>query len=187
MVGRDAEATRRRILAAATAEFAAAGFSGARVDRIAAAAASNVRMIYAYFGDKDGLFRAALTASIGAMAAAVPPRADDLAAWAGELFDYHHRDPTALRIAMWAQLERPSTAAEPLEAFLVKTAALERRARPPLRAVDLLVIVYAVAQAWLLSPIGLRAADGADPDDPARVRAHRAAVVAAVERMVGAE
>lgn len=38
---RDAEATRCRILAAATAEFAAHGIAGARVDRIAKAAQSH--------------------------------------------------------------------------------------------------------------------------------------------------
>ena len=40
MVG-DAQATRQRLLDAAAAEFAAFGFAGARVDRIAAAAKSN--------------------------------------------------------------------------------------------------------------------------------------------------
>ena len=38
---RDAEATRRRLLDAATAEFAAYGIAGARVDRIAAEARSS--------------------------------------------------------------------------------------------------------------------------------------------------
>ena len=37
----DAQATKRRLLAAATAEFAAHGLAGARVDRIAAAARAN--------------------------------------------------------------------------------------------------------------------------------------------------
>ena len=38
---RDAEATKARILEAATAEFAAHGIAGARVDRIAASAGAN--------------------------------------------------------------------------------------------------------------------------------------------------
>ena len=58
--GRDAEATRGRILAAATAEFARHGLGGARVDRIAARAGANKRMLYYYFKDKEGLFLAAL-------------------------------------------------------------------------------------------------------------------------------
>ncbi|MEO8142741.1 MAG: TetR/AcrR family transcriptional regulator [Betaproteobacteria bacterium] len=57
---RDPERTRRRILDAATAEFARFGLGGARVDRIAARAGANKRMLYYYFGSKDGLFLAAL-------------------------------------------------------------------------------------------------------------------------------
>ena len=57
---RDAGATRGRILAAATAEFARYGLGGARVDRIADRAGANKRMLYYYFRDKEGLFLAAL-------------------------------------------------------------------------------------------------------------------------------
>ncbi len=55
---RDAEATRARILAAAKAEFARLGLSGARVDEIADKAQANKRMIYHYFGNKEQLFEA---------------------------------------------------------------------------------------------------------------------------------
>jgi AcrR family transcriptional regulator len=58
--GRDPERTRARILDAATQEFARYGLGGARVDRIAERAGANKRMLYYYFGDKDGLFLAAL-------------------------------------------------------------------------------------------------------------------------------
>jgi AcrR family transcriptional regulator len=57
---RDPERTRQRILAAATEEFARYGLGGARVDRIAARAGANKRMLYYYFRDKDNLFLAAL-------------------------------------------------------------------------------------------------------------------------------
>jgi AcrR family transcriptional regulator len=53
-------ATKANILAAATEEFARYGLGGARVDRIAKRAGANKRMLYYYFGDKDGLFLAAL-------------------------------------------------------------------------------------------------------------------------------
>lgn len=55
---RDAEATRRRILEAATAEFARGGFAGARVERISRSAASFDRMLYYHFGNKAELFGA---------------------------------------------------------------------------------------------------------------------------------
>jgi AcrR family transcriptional regulator len=58
--GRDPERTRARILDAATSEFARHGLGGARVDRIAASAGANKRMLYYYFGDKDALFQEVL-------------------------------------------------------------------------------------------------------------------------------
>jgi AcrR family transcriptional regulator len=57
---RNAERTRGAILDAATEEFAAYGLGGARVDRIAERSGSNKRLIYYYFGNKDGLFLAVL-------------------------------------------------------------------------------------------------------------------------------
>jgi len=57
---RNPEQTRRRILEAATADFARRGMDGARIDDIAAASGSNKRMIYHYFGGKTDLFRAVL-------------------------------------------------------------------------------------------------------------------------------
>ncbi len=56
----DPEGTRRNILEVALAEFALNGLSGARVDEIAARTRSSKRMIYYYFGDKDGLYLSAL-------------------------------------------------------------------------------------------------------------------------------
>jgi AcrR family transcriptional regulator len=67
---RDPERTRAAILAAATAEFSAKGLDGARVDEIAARANVNKRMIYHYFGDKDGLYLAVLEASYAAIRSA---------------------------------------------------------------------------------------------------------------------
>ena len=55
-----AQATREAILRAATAEFAKHGFAGGRVDQISKAAQSHDRMIYYYFGSKEGLFVAVL-------------------------------------------------------------------------------------------------------------------------------
>lgn len=57
---RDPDRTREAILMAAQDEFAAKGLSGGRVDAIARRARANKRMIYHYFGSKDGLYLAAL-------------------------------------------------------------------------------------------------------------------------------
>lgn len=64
---KDAARTRAHILAAAAREFAAAGLGGARVERIAAQAGVNVRMLYYYFDSKDALFLAVLERSYGAV------------------------------------------------------------------------------------------------------------------------
>ena len=57
---RDPQRTREAILVAAQHEFAAKGLSGGRVDAIARRARANKRMIYHYFGNKEGLYLAAL-------------------------------------------------------------------------------------------------------------------------------
>ena len=59
-VVRNPDRTRQRILDAALKEFSAAGFAGARVGAIARRAKVNKRMLYHYFMDKEGLFRAVL-------------------------------------------------------------------------------------------------------------------------------
>jgi AcrR family transcriptional regulator len=60
---RNPERNRERILGAALEEFARYGLGGARVDRIAARARANKRMLYYYFGSKDDLFLAVLEGS----------------------------------------------------------------------------------------------------------------------------
>src|SRR6478609_754472 len=57
---RDREGSRARILDGAAEEFAAHGFAGARIDRIARRTKLNVRMIYYHFGSKKGVYRAVL-------------------------------------------------------------------------------------------------------------------------------
>lgn len=59
-IKRDAAATRDRVLKAAIAEFCRYGYDGARTDRVARRAGSNVRMIYHYFGSKERLYLAVL-------------------------------------------------------------------------------------------------------------------------------
>jgi len=52
--------TREKLLLHATAEFAARGFDGARVDRIASKCRVSKNMLYHYFRSKEGLFIAVL-------------------------------------------------------------------------------------------------------------------------------
>jgi AcrR family transcriptional regulator len=56
----EAERSKEDILAIATEEFAVNGLSGSRVDQIAERTRTSKRMIYYYFGGKEGLYQAVL-------------------------------------------------------------------------------------------------------------------------------
>lgn len=57
---RDSERTKATIWKSAFDEFSRAGYSGARMDRIASSAKCNVRLLYRYFGSKKQLYMAVL-------------------------------------------------------------------------------------------------------------------------------
>jgi AcrR family transcriptional regulator len=181
---RDAERTRQEILVAATEEFAQLGIAGARVNRIAADSGCNKAMIYAYFGNKDGLFDAVFTAYIEKYLAEVGFSADDLPAYAGRVFDYFEEHPEHLRLAVWYRLERPGSSR--LEVVLeVNTARLEELERAiedgvlvsDFGPVELLSLVQAIATSW--SSMNPEFEAGA-PERSVR----RQAVVAAVGRLL---
>lgn len=63
---------RQRILAAAEAEFAGRGFSGARMARIAASASVNKQLLFHYFESKAGLHHAVADAVASRSAISTP-------------------------------------------------------------------------------------------------------------------
>jgi TetR/AcrR family transcriptional regulator len=76
----DVESSRRKLFDAAAREFAAHGFAGTSVDRIAAAARLNKAMIYYHFGSKAGLYGEILRdmfAAVGARVREVAASTDD--------------------------------------------------------------------------------------------------------------
>lgn len=102
---RNSELTRENILHVATAEFADKGFAGARVDEIAARTHTTKRMIYYYFADKEGLYRAVLEHAYGVIRA--QERDLDIAgldpvaairALAALTFDHHAQHPDFIRL-----------------------------------------------------------------------------------------
>ena len=103
----DAEASRADILAAATREFSEKGLSGARVDSIAERTHINKRMIYYYFGSKEGLYRAVLERSYGHIRMSesaveldsLPPQ-EALRQLVRLTFDYHNMHPDFVRLVM---------------------------------------------------------------------------------------
>ncbi len=160
-----ADLTRQRILDAATAEFAAHGFAGARMDRIAATAPANKSQIYGYFGDKETLFDLTLERALENGAHAISVSQDDLPEYAGALYDHLQKHPELFRLGLWRQLERPQSAAmAETESWGHKRAGIasEQRAgrlnadMPP---GDLLALVLAITQAWDLAAPGIVSAD----------------------------
>ncbi len=109
----DPARTMAEILQVATHEFADKGLSGARIDEIAAATRTSKRMIYYYFGSKDGLYLAVLEEAYRRMRAIESDlHLDDLPPVAAltklEEFTYaHRRDNEAfIRLVMNENIQR---------------------------------------------------------------------------------
>jgi AcrR family transcriptional regulator len=103
----DPAGVRKNILAVAMAEFAANGLSGARIDEIAAKTNTSKRMIYYYFGDKEGLYGRVLEEAYRQVRAGemelelehLPP-VEALKLLAEFTFEHHSRHPDFIRIVM---------------------------------------------------------------------------------------
>ncbi|RUU30740.1 TetR/AcrR family transcriptional regulator [Mesorhizobium sp. M6A.T.Ce.TU.002.03.1.1] len=103
----DPEGTRRNILEIASKEFALNGLSGARIDEIAARTRFSKRMIYYYFGDKEGLYLRALENAYRQVREGeaqldiegLPPVAA-LTRLVEFTFDHHHRHEEFIRMVM---------------------------------------------------------------------------------------
>lgn len=103
----DPEGVRRNILEVARAEFVENGLSGARVDDIAAKTATSKRMIYYYFGDKEGLYRAVLEGMYDGIRSfersldldALPPE-EAMTRLTQATFDYHIENRDFVRMVM---------------------------------------------------------------------------------------
>lgn len=103
----DPEGVRRNILDVATAEFSQKGFSGARVDEIAEKTSTSKRMIYYYFGDKEGLYVAVLEEAYARIRSiekdlrleGLAP-VDAIRRLAEFTFDYQNGNPEFIRLVM---------------------------------------------------------------------------------------
>ena len=109
----DPERTMADILEVATTEFADKGLSGARIDEIAAATRTSKRMIYYYFGSKEGLYVAVLEEAYRRIRAIetelhledLPPE-DALRRLVGFTFDYQLANPEFIRLVMTENIHR---------------------------------------------------------------------------------
>lgn len=109
----DPERTMADILEVATREFAEKGLAGARIDAIAEAMRTSKRMIYYYFGSKEGLYLAVLEESYRRMRAMeaeahlddLPPE-DALRRLVGHTLDYQWSHPEFARLVQSENIHR---------------------------------------------------------------------------------
>jgi TetR/AcrR family transcriptional regulator len=104
-VSRNPRQSRERILEAALKEFAANGFAGTRVDAIARRARINKRMLYHYFGDKEGLFRQVLRRKLAERIAWLASAPDDPVESLPYWFRLALRDREWVRLLEWEALQ----------------------------------------------------------------------------------
>lgn len=104
---RNPEGVRLNILRVASEEFSRNGLSGARIDEIAARTETSKRMIYYYFGDKEGLYIRCLETAYAHVRAGEDQLELDgltadiaLARLVGFTFDHHRQNPDFIRMVM---------------------------------------------------------------------------------------
>jgi AcrR family transcriptional regulator len=189
---RDSEATKRRILDAASVEFADHGLAGARVDAIAERAGANKQLIYAYFGSKAKLFAAVLGWQLGTLAEEIEIDPDRLPEYAGMIFDFHLDHPELTRLLLHEALHyRDRTVPSDAHRQRRNVAKVERvreaqergAVEPSLDPGNLVMMVIALAAWPAATPQVARQILG-DPADPEVRARYRADVVEAVRRIV---
>ncbi len=109
----DPDRTMANILQVATAEFADKGLAGARIDEIAALTSTSKRMIYYYFGSKEGLYVAVLEEAYRRIRSIeselhledLPPE-QALRTLVGFTVDYQLANPDFIRLVMNENMHR---------------------------------------------------------------------------------
>jgi AcrR family transcriptional regulator len=159
----DPEGVRRDIVEVATEEFVRLGYSGARVDAIAALTRTSKRMIYYYFKNKEGLYVAVLEQAYRNIRdveatldlAHLPPEAA-LRRLVEFTFDYQNAHPDFIRLVMIENIHHArhirrsraiqsvnTTVIEAIERLYARGRAA-RQFRPGLDAIDLHMTISAL-------------------------------------------
>ncbi len=189
---RDAERSRRLLLAAGVTEFAAHGLRGARVEAIAARAGVNKQLISYYFGGKQGLYEA-----IGEQwrdaEQDFAPAGTPLPELAGEYARQVARDPDLARLLIREGLDGPVGPATSQEAQheRFERVLLEVRDRqqagelaPDLDPATVAVAMFGMCAAPVSFPHLARAV-GLDPEAPGFAERYADAVVRMITHLAG--
>ena len=133
----DPARTTAEILEVATTEFADKGLSGARIDAIAATTRTSKRMIYYYFGSKEGLYVAVLEEAYRRMRRIEAQlHLEDLAPeealrrLVGFTFDHHQGNQSYIRLVMTENMERGT--------YLAQSAHIQTLNVPAIQAIQAL-------------------------------------------------
>lgn len=188
----DTEATKRRILDAAVAEFAAHGLDGTTIERIAGVAGVNKERIYNYFGGKRDLFAHVLRDELVKVAQAVPVESfatEDVGEYAGRVYDYHLEHPELERLLRWEGLAFDAGNPDDeqrLGLYRDKTAAVEagQRAGSVTEEIDadhMIFLILSLAGWWSSVPQVARMLTGSDTE--AERARRRESVVRAARRI----
>jgi AcrR family transcriptional regulator len=189
----DTDGTKRKIVEAATAEFADRGPDGTTIERIAKLAGVNKERVYNYYGGKPELFALVLREQLATAAQTVPVESftsDEIGEYAGRLYDYHRQHPDLVRLLQWEALAFSSEVPEERhrrEFYGRKTAAIDNAQAAGVltagMAPDLLnFLLLSLAGYWAAVPQVARMITGASTDDAEDAR-RRACVVEAARRI----
>jgi AcrR family transcriptional regulator len=200
---KDPKRTQANIIDVATAEFAERGLSGARVDRIAERTQTSKRMLYYYFGDKEGLYRAVLLSYYEKLRSAEtaldlghqPPLAA-LRSLVEFTFDYHMKNASIVRLVMVENIHKGRHVARlpsvtPVNSSVLDTVAdIVKRGetdgvlRPGLDAFDLYTTIAALCFFNVSNRYTFRAIFRHDMGDPKEAAARRQSIWDVIHRLV---
>lgn len=109
---RNPERTKGRLLRSAIRLFSAKGFHGVSVDEIVGMARTNKRMVYHYFGSKNGIYLAALVEVFSRLAKVeiltleeTAPPDEKLAHLLAANFKFLDANPEFVRLLLWENLD----------------------------------------------------------------------------------
>ncbi|WP_179276049.1 TetR family transcriptional regulator [Rhodococcus sp. 06-235-1A] len=182
----DASATRARIVVAARDEFSVHGLAGARVDRIAVAAKASKERLYAYFGDKETLFRAVVEDGFARFIDEVPFSVDDLGGYAAREYLHLAAHPEEHRLLLWTQLQGGMAASGTDDIHSViaqRRSAMAAAQRDGLisdafTVDDLITMIFGITSAWMTTP-----KRACEPADDAEILRRASKIEAAVRRL----
>ena len=199
-----AQATRESILRAATKVFAKHGFAGGRVEQISKAAKSYDRMIYYYFGSKEGLFIAVLeemyrrfNEAEAKLTLDVARPVEALTAVIRFMWGYYHRNPEFITLLNTENLHRGKHIAKSLRARefsspavdvlgqVLSSGAQQKLFRADVAARDVYLMIASMGYFYHSNRYTLSAFLGEELDTPAALAHWEAFVIDSVLRTVG--